>query len=241
MKLPNFNRAVNQSRRMLGIGCQRVVACSRDLLERSKHLMEWVVPDPAACRQTAQKLRGQHPALTPRQLAHLHIRSTQKNAARVGGATGILAGPWAMLTAALGDTAYMLKLEGQMAGELAALLDPASLDDPDTFRADILAIVFPSAASQALRAATNLAAASASRALVRRFMSRQLTDTAARFAVRRLSRSMVEHALTKAVPLAGIALGARWNWLEARRVGHRAVTYYTQPDTPTAGTTPVTS
>lgn len=225
-----FKRTVEKSKQLLGAGRRRMAEGSAALSQKARQLLEWVVPDPKACRHAAAKLRTDHPDLTDKQLAFLHLRQAQKSAAKVGGATGLLANPVAMMTAAAGDAAYMLKLEGKLVGELAAILDPSSLEDPEAFRADVLAVVFPAAASQALRAATNLAAEQASRWMVRKMMTRDVAETAARLAVRRLAGQFAERALTKAVPLAGIAIGAGWNWFEVRKIGRRAVAYYTQAE-----------
>jgi hypothetical protein len=198
-------------------------------LQQSKHLMEWVVPDPQTCRAAADRLRAAHPGQTGKQLAHHHLRELRKQGAKVGGVTGVFANPALMIPAAAADAGYVLKLEGQLAGDIAALLDPAALENEEAFRADVLSIVFPSAASQALRAVAGVAAEETSRVLVRRFLSRQISEATARFALKKLTGRMVEKTATHAVPLLGVGIGAGWNWNEIGQVGRRAIHYYTAP------------
>src|SRR4051812_3879075 len=121
------------------------------LSEQVRQLMSWVVPDALECRQAAMEMIARAPNASREQLARELVRHAQKRAAAVGGVTGAAAGPWSMVPAALADTAAVLKIEGTMVGGVAALLDPASLEDAERFRADVVAVVFPAAMSQALR------------------------------------------------------------------------------------------
>jgi hypothetical protein len=220
---------MNQSRRWVARHSARAWAQGTKRFAQARELLEWVVPEVEACRNQADALRAQNPHLTDRQLAFKHLRGAQKRAARVGGATGLLANPLAMVPAAIGDAAFVLKLEGQLAGELAAILKPDSLADPEAFRADVLSVVFPAVASQAMRALTGIGAEQLTRALVQRAASRELTETTAKLALRRLGAGLAERTLTHAVPLLGVGLGAGWNWVEVGKVGRRAIAYYMPP------------
>src|SRR5918992_6364590 len=111
-------------------------------------LLSWIVPDRERCRAEAEDLRAENPGTTPEQLARKAIASAKGWGVAAGGTTGAAANPLVMLPAAMADIAAMLRIEGQMAGTIAALLDPPSLLDERTFRADVLAVVFPGAVSQ---------------------------------------------------------------------------------------------
>src|SRR3954452_4398302 len=108
--------------------------------EQVQQLMSWVVPDVDECRRAAMEILTRDPNAPREQLARELVRYAQKKAAAVGGVTGLAASPITMLPAALADIAAVLKIEGTMAGGVAALLDPVSLDDPERFRADVLAV-----------------------------------------------------------------------------------------------------
>ena len=114
-----------------------------------------------------------------------------------------------------------------MAGTIAALLDPASLDNPNTFPADVLAIVFPGAVSQALRQLGVRWSQRISQALIRKYLSEGLVKSVTRLASRYLFVHVTEKAIvSKTVPLVGAGIGAGWNWLEVKAVGTRAIHYY---------------
>jgi hypothetical protein len=122
---------------------------------------------------------------------------------------------------------YVLKEEAMLVGVVAAIIEPASLDDPDGFKADVLAILFPSAASQTLRAAAVRAGQATTRTLIRKYVSKDVLKALVRFAAKYLGMKLTQKAiLTKAVPLVGGAVGAAWNWIEVERVGRRAIAYY---------------
>src|SRR4051812_7442970 len=118
------------------------------LTEQIHALLNHVIPDPLECRQTAMEMIARAPGTSREQLAAELIRAAQKRAAAVGGVTGLAASPLTMIPAALTDIAAVLKIEGTMIGGVAALLDPDSLDTPQQFKNDILAVLFPAAISQ---------------------------------------------------------------------------------------------
>src|SRR5215218_3805972 len=115
------------------------------------NVLERVVPDREQCRKAAADFAAQNPGKTPEELARKAIGSAKHWAAAAGGATGAAANPFIMVPAALADMAAVLRIEGAMAGTVAALLDPASMLVDQTFEADVISIVFPGAVSQALR------------------------------------------------------------------------------------------
>ena len=129
-----------------------------------------------------------------------------------------------MLPAALADMAAVLKIEGSMVGVVAALLDPAALNDPKTLKADVISIVFPGAVSQALRQLGIRAGERVSHSLIRKYVSaEEFVKSLARPGSRSTSEwnSPRETVLKKTVPLVGIGIGAGWNWLEVQAVGAR--------------------
>jgi hypothetical protein len=196
--------------------------------EQVQELMSWVVPDAEECRRTAEEMLARQPGAPREELARELVRYAQKRAAAVGGVTGLAASPIAMVPAALADIAAVLKIEGTMVGGVAALLDPTSLADPARFRADVLAVVFPAAVSQALRQLGVRAGEQFGKALVRRMAGKGGLESLSKLAGKVLGAKLTGKALaTKGVPLVGLGIGAGWNWLEASVVGRRAIAYHT--------------
>jgi hypothetical protein len=190
-------------------------------------LMKWVVPDREHCVAAARDLTARHPGATPEQLARLAVATARQWGVAAGGATGAAANPLIMIPAAMADIAAMLRIEGQMAGTIAALFDPPSLLDEPTFQADVLAIVFPGAVSQALRQLGLRAGQRVTRTLIRKYVTenvvKETTRVAAKYLFVRLTRKAV---VSKTVPLVGAGIGAAWNWVELEAVGRRAIHYY---------------
>ena len=199
-----------------------------DLLAgKAEQLLSWVVPDIDACRRLAMEVRTRDPNATPEALAQSMIRYAQKQGAAIGGMTGLAASPFTMLPAALADIAAMLKVEGTLAGGIAAILDPASLDDPERFRTDVLAIAFPAAFSQALRQIGIRAGEQFTKNLVRKAVGKGAMEGIFKVASRLLGANLTGRSLARGVPLVGAGIGAGWNWLEVEGVGRRAIAYYT--------------
>ena len=97
-------------------------------------LLTFIIPDPEDCHRAAQELRLENPNATPEQAAEAAVKQSRKWAVSIGATTGAFASPFSMLPAAVADAAAMLRLEGKLAGTIAALLDPDSLRDPAAFR-----------------------------------------------------------------------------------------------------------
>jgi hypothetical protein len=193
------------------------------------NVLEWVVPDREQCRKAAADFAAQNPDKTPEDLARLAIGSAQAWAAAAGGATGAAANPLIMVPAAIADMAAVLRIEGFMAGTVAALLDPDSLDDPKKFQADVITIIFPGAVSQALRQLGVRWGQQITKGLIRRYFTESLLKSVTALASRYLFVHVTEKALvSKTVPLIGAGIGAGWNYLELKAVGNRAVRYYQQ-------------
>ena len=191
-------------------------------------LVSRLVPDPAACRQAADALRRDHPGEAPAELARRAIHSAKVRAATAGAATGMASSPLTMIPAALADLATVMKIEATLVGVIAALLEPAALDDPKAIRADVIGVIFPAAASQALRQVGIRATERLSQAAMRKYATEDLVRTLTRFAARFLGKKITREAIVaKAVPLLGIGIGAGWNWLEVQAIGARAIHYYT--------------
>jgi hypothetical protein len=192
-----------------------------------ENLLEWVVPERDQCVKAAADLVARRPGMSREALAREAVASARKWAAGTGAATGVAANPFIALPAALADMAAVLRIEGTMAGTIAALLDPASLDSTDKFQADILAIVFPGAVSQALRQLGVRWGQRLTKQLIRRYLTEGLVKSVTRFSSRYLFVHLTEKAIvSKTVPLVGAGIGAGWNWLEVKAVGTRAIHYY---------------
>lgn len=190
-------------------------------------ILSWVIPDIDDCRREAERLRLENPNDSAEQHARRIVKESRKWAAGVGAATGMAATPITFLPAAVADAAMMLKLEGKLAGTIAALLDPQSLEEPDTFRKEILRAVFPGAVSQALRKFGVRAGEEATKNLVRRIIGREATKEVGERAAKLLGIRLTEKAIaTKTVPLVGAGIGAAWNWMEIQAVGNRTVAYH---------------
>jgi len=201
-------------------------------------LMSWVVPDREKCRNAARELMEQNPGATPQGLARKAITTAKHWGVAAGGATGAAANPLIMFPAAMADIAAMLRIEGQMAGTIAALLDPGSLLDEKSFQADVLAIVFPGAVSQALRQIGLRASQRVTRTLIQKYVTENVLKDATRFAAKYLFIRVTKKAVvSKTIPLVGAGIGAAWNWVEMEAVGKRAVHYYQRRAIGSSGST----
>jgi hypothetical protein len=198
------------------------------LSDKVEQLLSWVVPDAMACRGAAAEMVARYPGVPAEQLARQVVKHAQKQGATIGGVTGFASSPLTMVPAALADIAGTLRIEGTMVGVVAALLDPASLDDPHRFRADVMATVFPAAFSQALRQVGIRAGETLTKNFVRRAVGKDSLEAVIKVAGHLLgSRLTGKSVLTKGVPLVGVGIGAGWNWLEVSAVGGRAIAYHT--------------
>jgi len=192
--------------------------------------LESMVPTAQSCRESAERLRREYPADTPEQLARRAIRAARRSAALAGAATGAVANPVVMIPAALADMAFVLRIEGALAGTVAALFDPVSLTD-QSLRGDVVSILFPGAVSQALRQVGirvgEQMGQRLSAGIVREFLSKDVARTAMRMVTRHLGFELTRKAvLEKTAPLVGAGIGAGWNWVEVGVVGERALHYY---------------
>jgi len=190
-------------------------------------LLQWVIPDPEECRQAAMEARLVDPNYTAVEAARAAVKSARKWGAAAGATTGLAASPITMLPAAVADMMAMLRIEGRMAGTVAALLDPESLNDPAAFRRDIIRVIFPGAVSQALRKVGVRAGEHATKQIIAKYASRALMKEMGEQAAKRLGVRLTQKAVaTKAVPLVGAGIGGAWNWLEIQAIGKRAIEYH---------------
>ena len=202
-------------------------------------VLNWAVPDTEECRRAADALLAEHPTETREDLAKRVIHQAKGWGVAAGGATGAAANPLIMFPAAVADVAAMLRIEGQMTGTIAALLDPSTLDTPAQFQADVISVVFPGAVSQALRQIGVRAGQQITKNLVRKYFGEQLVRSVSRITTRYLFVKFSQKAvLSKTVPLVGAGIGAGWNWLEVAAVGQRAVRYYQGRSTGVTGEEP---
>jgi hypothetical protein len=192
-----------------------------------RQILSFVLPDVEECRHAASELRLTNPNHSAEQAAEEAVKQSRKWAASIGAATGIAASPLTMLPAAVADAVAMLRLEGKLAGTIAALLDPESLADTDAFRRDVMRSVFPGAVSQTLRKMGVRAGEQATKAMVRKLAGHAGAKEISERATRALGVRLAEKAVaSKAVPLIGAGIGAAWNWVEVRAVGRRAIDYH---------------
>src|SRR6185437_4165396 len=88
-------------------------------------------------------------------------------------------------------------------------------------------VIFPAAASQALRQLGIRAGERVSQEVLRKYASEDFVRSITRFAARYIGKKFTGEALvSKAVPLIGVGIGAGWNWLEVQAIGARAIRYY---------------
>lgn len=190
-------------------------------------ILSFVIPDPDDCRRAAQELRLDNPNATPEQAAEAALKQSRRWAVSIGAATGAFASPVSMFPAAFADAIAMLKLEGKLAGTIAALLDPDSLSDPQAFRHDIYRSVFPGAISQALRRMGVRAAEASAKSAVRRLTTHAAAKELTERATKSLGVRLTEKAVaSKAVPIVGAGIGAAWNYAEVHAIGRRAIDYH---------------
>ena len=190
-------------------------------------LLQWLIPDPEECRQAAVEARLVDPNYTAVEAARAAVKSARKWGAAAGATTGLAASPLTMLPAAVADMMAMLRIEGRMAGTVAALIDPESLNDPAAFRRDIIRVIFPGAVSQALRKIGVRVGEHATKQLIAAYASRALMKEMGEQAAKRLGVRLTQKAIaTKAVPLVGAGIGGAWNWLEIQAIGKRAIEYH---------------
>jgi len=205
-----------------------------DLLD-VESLLGWLIPDPDECRRTAAELRLEHPDFTAEQVAREAVRSAKRWAAAMGAATGVAANPITLLPAAIAEAATLLRIEGKMAGVIAALLDPDSLSDSHAFRRDVLRVVFPGAFSQALRKIGIRVAENSTKQMIEKLVTRGVLKEVGEHTAKWLGVRLTEKAIaTKAVPLVGMGIGAVWNWVELQAIGLRAIAYHTGAEAPVA-------
>ena len=201
--------------------------------------LESMVPTVETCRESAERLRQAYPADTPEQLARRAIRSARRSAAAAGAATGVIANPIVMIPAALADMAVVLRIEGVLAGTLAALFDPASLTE-EALRADVVSILFPGAVSQALRQVGirvgEQMGQRLSAGIIREYLSKDAAKTAMRMATRHLGMELTRKAvLEKTAPLVGrrnrrrLELGGSRRGWRARPALLRQVSRHAKP------------
>jgi hypothetical protein len=195
--------------------------------------LSWIIPSAESCREQAAKLQLEHPGAPREQVARAAIKDARKWAMAMGAATGAAANPITLLPAALAEAAAMLRIEGQIAGVIAALLDPASLDDDLAFRRDILRVIFPGAVSQVLRRIGVKATERATKQMLQQAVTRGVFKEIAEHVAKSFGGRIAGKALvTKTVPLVSAGIGAAWNWIELQGIGRRAIEYHLTGELP---------
>ena len=203
-------------------------------------LLGWIIPNPAECRAEAERLTAANPGMPPEDMARLAVKSAKKWAGAVGGAAGVVSNPLAMIPTTLAEAPVILRAEGKVAGVVAALLDPNSLDDYDAFQADILAVVFPGAVSQHLRPFGVRVGQVIAKDLIRKYIRGDVLRTIVKIAAKYLGLKLTQKALiARSVPLVGAGIGFTWNWIEVGKIGKRAIAYHSPATNPQDDTPPI--
>jgi hypothetical protein len=192
-----------------------------------EQLISWIIPDAEECRREAERLRLRAPDAPVEDTARTVVQEARRWGTGLGAASGAIATPLTLVPAAVAESAALLRIEGKMAGTVAALLDPESLDDPDSFRRDILYIIFPGVFSQVLRRMGIRAGEQATKAFIQRYVTRGIVNEMLQHVAKLLGVRLTRKAIaTKTVPLIGATIGAGWNWLELEAIGRRALVYH---------------
>jgi uncharacterized protein (DUF697 family) len=190
-------------------------------------LLKALIPDPRDCVEKAAQLRKAYPKFTDQELANKAVRQAKTMLAVAGAGSGLVTNPLAMVPLAATEMGVVLNREARLAGVVAALLEPSVLQDDDAFAADVLAILFPGAVSQALSQFTVRAGQQTSKVLIRKYVSKDVLKRIITFAAKYLGIKLTQRAIiTKAIPLVGAVIGGTWNWLEVQALGKRAINYY---------------
>lgn len=201
----------------------------KEVISVAYKILDAIMPSPASCTQAAHKLRGDFPSMTNAQLADSAIKRAKQICAAVGAGAGMFSSPLTAIPAAAADVTTTLKAEAFLIGVVAALFDPEAVNHPDAFKADIFAVLFPSATTQALSEVPFSSGHATTRTLIRRYMNQDLLKSLMRLAAKYIGVKLTQKALlTKAVPLIGGFIGAGWNWIEVQRVGSAAIRYYAE-------------
>lgn len=132
-----------------------------------------------------------------------------------------------MVPAATGEALLMLRHQASLCGVVAAIMEPAAVDDPTTLEADVLAILFPAAALEAVGRVAVQASRATTRTLIRKHVSGDVLKTIVRLAARYLGVRVTQRGLiSKSVPIVSGLVGGAWNRLEVAYVGQRAIRYF---------------
>jgi uncharacterized protein (DUF697 family) len=192
-----------------------------------ERLLKALIPDPRDCAEKAAQLRKAYPKLSEEDLAKKAVKQAKTLLAVAGAGSGLVTNPLAMVPLAATEMGVVLNREARLAGVVAALLEPDVLKDEDAFAADVLAILFPGAVSQALSQFTIRAGQQTSKVLIRKYVSKDVLKRIIQFAAKYLGIKLTQRAIiTKAIPIVGAAIGGTWNWLEVQALGKRAISYY---------------
>lgn len=190
-------------------------------------LLRALIPSVEDCRSKARALQAAHPNESPEQLALRATKTAKTWGVVAGGLSGVVGNPFAMVPAAGMELSVLLRTEARLAGVVAALMDPDTLSDEETFEADVLAVMFPGAVSQALRELGVMAGQRCTKVLIRKYVSKNVLKAVIKWAAKYLGIKLTQRAiLSKAVPLVGALIGGTWNWIEVTRIGKRAIKYH---------------
>lgn len=194
-------------------------------------ILRALVPSSTECADKARQLREAYPQLAPEALAEKAVKQAKTLLAAAGAGAGAVGNPLAMVPLAATEMTLVLTREAKLAGVVAALMEPDVLKDEDAFAADVFAILFPGAVTQALSQFTVRAGQQTTKVLIRKYLSRDVLKRIVKFAAKYLGLKLTQRAIiTKAVPVVGALIGATWNWVEVQALGKRAIHYYLRGD-----------
>jgi hypothetical protein len=186
-----------------------------------------LLPDAATCRLQATRLGQSYPGENPEALARRATQTAQRWAGASGAGMGLFGNPFLIAPAGIADMLVMIRIEAQLAGVVAALLDPPSLDDDDSRVADLLGVIFPGAVGEALGHDEP-----ATKSRIRARVTKGVGKTALKFVAKYVGLQFAGRSLfSKAIPFVGALIGGTLNWLAVRDVGERAIRYHTETTT----------
>jgi hypothetical protein len=213
-----------------------------DIADIDMELVGRLLPDAAGSRAAAVRLAGVYPGEHPVALAERATMTAQRRAALAGLGTGLIGNPVLLVPLCMADMALMIRTEAHLAGVVAALLDPASLDDDEQRQLDIYAMLFPdllvelsaqraaeSAATAAVEGAAVAVAAADHKAHMRKRLGMGLGSATLKLIGKYIGlRFAGRSLLSKAMPFVGAAVGATLNYTAVRAVGERAIAYHSR-------------
>jgi hypothetical protein len=194
-----------------------------DIADIDMDLVGRLLPDAAASRAAAARLTDVYPGEHPVALAERATIDAQRRAALAGLGTGLIGNPILLLPISMADMALMIRLEAHLAGVVAALIDPPSLDDDEQRQLDIYAMLFPDLLAELQSQPETPDHKAHMRKRLGKGLGSATLKLIAKYIGLRFARRSV---LSRALPFVGAVVGAALNYTAVRSVGERAMAYH---------------